>query len=107
MKMTQVFLEREIAEGKLAAAQTKNEEHRQFHTKRVAEAELCLEELKKFISFNNSVSGSLPSARQVALNYIQEIFIADKQPVGNRGEITEDVLADWFTEIGKRNGNDR
>lgn len=39
------------------------------------------------------------SITRIAENKIQQIFLSDEQPPGIRGEITEDVILDWFKEI--------
>ncbi len=52
---------------------------------------------------DSAVRRSLPSPEKIAERFIEELFLNDDQPPGIRGEITEDVLLKWFTEIGKRN----
>lgn len=66
-------------------------------------------ELVNFISSNFGVRGSLPSASQIASDFIQEMMCDEIEPKakGNIHPITEDVLQEWFTQIGVRNGNDR
>ena len=56
-----------------------------------------------------NVSGSLPSATQIATDFIQEMMCDEIEPkaIGNIHPITEDVLKEWFIQIGVRNGNDR